>query len=987
MTVHSGQTLSHYRLVERIGEGGMGVVWKAEDTVLRRTVAIKVLPADVARDDTRRRMFLKEARSASAVSDAHIVQVHEIGREGDLDFIVMEHVEGKPLSRLLRGRPLSPEEVATLGTQVALALSRAHHHGLLHRDLKPSNILVTPDGDVKVVDFGLAILFGQPATGRGSEMTTESVPERRVLIGTPPYMSPEQTREERLDGRSDIFSLGVVLYEMATGQRPFSGATNAELLQEIRKARPKPPHEAAPHLPLELDRIIRKALAPARADRYQTMDDLAVDLKGLRKDLESEAAPTYDDLARPAARRPRLAWTVVGALGVGAGLVGAAVYYLQAVRQAPAGPVSPAGERAIGVIGFENLSDPKDSENLGRVLMGLITTELAESGGLKVISTAKILACLRQVRRREDGAFEASRAAEAAQKAGARVMLVGQVSRAGEHLLLAAELVDVENGNTLGSLRKEAASGPELFALAGAIGAQVRTRLGAVSGPASSQPFDLAKALTSSPEAYRQYAAGEVALNQRRWPEALHFYGEAIRLDPTFAVAYYRIGIVRSWTDSVASATPILQDGLPYIDRLPERWQKVYRAFLDYSQGKFEASHEALTGLVESSPDVPDAYYFLGELALHVSRYEDHRKATIFLEKALAIDPTFEFVFEHLIEGYIQAGDFDGARRLLARYQEENPEDAGAARQEARLLAPEGKLDAAISWAEQAQEPFTLCGACLRAGKWERAYATADGLVRTKPGWLHAYALSLRGLAEIGRGRFRAALADLSKASGQFLQDPEGESYGSWCQINRALLLAATADVDGSMAAGQEALRADPFSARAYFWLGRIQLDAGKTAEARETLSRFQTVAQNLERPGDPFWGHLLEAEIRLAAGDPQGAAAEVEKASAVAPESRDWVIESLTRARVRAALGDRSGAIDAYRRMTRPPYQSRLESQHVIEGIESWYPLARLEEETGDLVGARHHYREFLACWGDTDLPVPVGRGARSRLTALDSR
>src|SRR6185436_16795101 len=221
MTSEPAQILSHYRLLEKIGEGGMGVVWKAQDTVLHRIVAIKVLPGDTAPDEQRRRMFLEEARLASSVSDARIAQVFELGRQGNLDFIVMEYVEGKPLSQILHGRPLPPEKVASLGEQVARALSRTHRKGLLHRDLKPANILVTPEGDVKVVDFGLATLYSQSDSSLSTEPADAPTPTpaRRAIdghgfAGTLAYMSPEQAKGIALDPRSDVFSLGAVLYEM-----------------------------------------------------------------------------------------------------------------------------------------------------------------------------------------------------------------------------------------------------------------------------------------------------------------------------------------------------------------------------------------------------------------------------------------------------------------------------------------------------------------------------------------------------------------------------------------------------------------------------------------------------------------------------------------------------------------------------------------------------------------------------------------------------
>ncbi len=344
MPATPGQMLSHYRLVEKIGEGGMGVVWKAEDTVLNRTVAIKVLPASFVRDSKRRELFLTEARLASSVSDANIAQVHDFGRDDGLDFIVMEYVEGTSLKNLLHGRPLPPHKVAGFGRQIAKALSRAHRKQLLHRDLKPGNVIVTPDGEVKVVDFGLAVLFHDEDPSVGPTAITQPLSEddttraeRGRIAGTIPYMSPEQVRGERLDARSDIFSLGVVLYEMTTGQRPFAGASRAELVHEIQQAHPLPPHELVSKLPLELERILQKALAARRANRYQSMDDLAVDLMLLDRALESGSAPSFEDLPPKPRRAFSLRSAAMGLLVIVALVTLAWVFWPSEVEQgAPA---------------------------------------------------------------------------------------------------------------------------------------------------------------------------------------------------------------------------------------------------------------------------------------------------------------------------------------------------------------------------------------------------------------------------------------------------------------------------------------------------------------------------------------------------------------------------------------------------------------------------------------------------------------------------
>jgi tetratricopeptide (TPR) repeat protein/predicted Ser/Thr protein kinase len=432
MPIEPGQTLSHYRLVEKIGEGGMGVVWKAEDTVLNRTVAVKVLPAEVSRDEKRREMFLQEAQLAAQVGDAHIVQVFEFGREGDLDFIVMEFVEGTSLSRMLHGRPLPSHKVADFGHQIARALSKAHSRQLLHRDLKPANVLVTPEGEAKVVDFGLAALFESSSGSQAATRTTEHAPQDRKLAGTLSYMSPEQARMEQLDGRSDVFSLGAILYEMTTGQLPFTGPTSVEVLQAVQQARPKPAHELVPQVPLELARIIQKAMAPRQRDRYQSMEDLAVDLSRLGRELESGSSPSYEDLAKTAVPSHRPQRLFVGIAGALALVVIALGVWWFGFR--PGGGLD---ERTVLILPMAVRGQEEGRDYLGQAFAEAIAVNLAQNENLKIPPIPA------------GPPLTQDEASALARRIGAGRLLTGTVSRDGADFEASLQLLDLSENRIL----------------------------------------------------------------------------------------------------------------------------------------------------------------------------------------------------------------------------------------------------------------------------------------------------------------------------------------------------------------------------------------------------------------------------------------------------------------------------------------------------------------------------------------------------------
>ena len=518
VSLSPGTHLGRYEVRALLGAGGMGEVYLAHDAQLDRQVAIKVLPPDVANNQERLKRFVQEARAASALNHPNILTVHEIGEAGSISFIVTEFVEGTTLRSRLTGRQQKMRDVLDVAIQVADALSRAHQAGIVHRDIKPDNIMVRADGIVKVLDFGLAKLVEAPQSSSDASTRVGVNTTPGVVMGTSRYMSPEQARGLELDARSDIFSLGIVLYQMATGQAPFDGATTSDVIAAILDREPPAPSRVLPDVPHELDRIVTKALAKDPDERYQVVKDLLLDLKALRRELESEQT-----LAPPPrrGRRKRLVGWVGAALAVI--LVVAWVWF-------PGRRARALTERdTILLADFVNTTgDPVFD---GTLKQGL-AVQLGQSPYLNIYSDERVREALRFMGRSPDDRVTKVVAREICQRNGLKALLTGSIAGLGSHYALTLEAVNAQTGDTIARQQVEADSKEQVLRKLGEAAAALRERLG--ESLASIQKFGtpIEAATTSSLEALKAFALGDEHRSRGAYNDAIPLYRRATELDP-----------------------------------------------------------------------------------------------------------------------------------------------------------------------------------------------------------------------------------------------------------------------------------------------------------------------------------------------------------------------------------------------------------------------------------------------------------------------
>jgi len=946
----TGKTVSHYRVLEVIGGGGMGVVYRAEDIKLGRAVALKVLPEDVGQDPRMLERFELEARAASALDHPNICSIYEFGEHAGQPFIVMQLLTGQTLRDRMtahalhptkpQAAPFSVDELLNIAIQVSNALEAAHEKGVIHRDVKPANIFLTGKGVVKILDFGLAKLLlpsgeegealDPPPTGVvAAPAKAREITRLGVAVGTEGYMSPEQVRSEAVDARTDLFSFGVVMYEMATGQRAFSGKTEAMVREAIARQLPVPVHELNTTLPPELEPIINKALEKDRELRYQSAADMRADLETLKR--SREPAPRVPLRLGPFKPRWK-AWQLAVAVLVLCAVIAGAWWWFRPARITDA-----------VLADFANsTTDPAFNTALNTALR----VELEQTPYLNLLGTDKVRGILKSLSHSESERLTPQLAGEICQRSNSKAVVGGSISDVGNRYRLELKAIDCNSGKTLADTALQTADRDDIVKTLGAAGHEFRRKLGepADSLKTFNQPLELAT--SSSLEALQAFGDGLEYKRQRGDVAASPHFRRAVELDPNFAMAYAFLGIGYYNRVQNEAGFENLQKAYDLRSRVTQR-QRFYidGSYAALVTGDLQKAIQTDTESIRIYPDDPVTYYHLSANSISLGRYEAAARAA---HESIRLKPTAAAYFDE-VSSYLRLDKLDDARQAL---------DNAASLNMGSSLLP------------IARYRFTFLRGDL--GALEEQVAAAKGPSR---GGL----LTMQSYTESYYGRIRRARELSDQVVSLARQDNSADS-ASDCLIGNALREAEVGNVERAQQLATQALTlSSNRDTRAGAALAFARTGKGEQAEelAQQLAHDYprDTMMLNYSLP-------TIRAAIELQRNSPANA---VDILTVTVPyEMGASSFENLYPAYVRG---------EAYLKMGQgqqaaTEFQKLLDHPGIVDnsvnGALAHLQLGRAQVMNGDKQAARKSYEDFLALWKDADPDVPVLKEAKTEYAKL---